>query len=222
MQKTIIITGANRGLGEAFVNQLINDDNCLVISISRSLSEDQKKYTKHNFLFIEADLSENDLNEKICILANHIKSETIYFISNASVIDSIVNIQDITNFSIDKSLSVNIKSVILITQYLLKNYNSKQLTFVNISSGAAIRPISNWSMYCSSKAYMQMFFNVAQTEYPKHKFFTIDPGVMDTGMQKILRESEFPEVEKFKNLQLEGKLKTPNEVAIEILKKIDI
>ena len=45
---------------------------------------------------------------------------------------------------------------------------------------------------------------------------------MDTGMQKKLRASDFPDVENFKALQQEGQLKSPIEVAEDILKTIQI
>ncbi len=105
---------------------------------------------------------------------------------------------------------------------MLKNCHEHKMSFVNISSGAANRAISNWSLYCSSKAFIQMFFNVAESEYKQHRFFNIDPGVMDTNMQKSLRESYFPDVQLFKNLKKEGKLKLPLTVAQEILKMIEI
>jgi benzil reductase ((S)-benzoin forming) len=66
-----------------------------------------------------------------------------------------------------------------------------------------------------------MFFKVAESEYQQHLFFNIDPGVMDTNMQKSLRESDFPDVENFKNLQKDGKLKLPKDVALEIVKTIN-
>ena len=50
----------------------------------------------------------------------------------------------------------------------------------------------------------------------------IDPGVMDTSMQKTLRKStlkDFPEKDYFVELKRDGKLKNPNEVARDILIK---
>jgi benzil reductase ((S)-benzoin forming) len=220
MKKTVIISGANRGLGEAFVHALMKDKDCFVISLSRSLSEDQKKYLKNNFHFVYADLSKQDFSEKITGLKSLIKTEAVYFINNASIIEPIVKIEGLDETAIDKTLAVNVKSTMLVTQYLLKNCSSNFIKFVNISSGAANSAISNWSLYCSSKAFIQMFFKVAESEYSQHRFFNIDPGVMDTNMQKSLRESDFPAVENFKNLQNDNKLKSPKEVAGEILKII--
>ena len=216
------MTGANRGLGEAFVDVLIRDKNYFVISISRRLSEKQKTYSSKQFGFIEIDLAVDSIAGKITDLNDLISNEHIYFINNASVIEPIVKIEDLDETEIDKTISVNIKSTILITKYLLKNFNTNQFSFVNISSGAANKPISNWSLYCSSKAFIQMFFNTAESEYKQHQFFNIDPGVIDTGMQKSLRTSDFPDIEKFKELQKKGQLRFAIDVAEEILKTIQI
>jgi benzil reductase ((S)-benzoin forming) len=132
-----------------------------------------------------------------------------------------VKIENLDEQSVDKIIAVNVKATIKLTQYMLKNYSQNQLTLVNISSGAAGRPIDNWSLYCSSKAFNQMFFDVAESEYQQHRFFNINPGVLDTGMQKDIRESDFPDVIKFKELQKEGRLKSPIDVAKEILETIE-
>lgn len=220
MKKTVVITGTNRGLGKAFVDVLIKDQDCFIISISRSLSEEQKSYSSKQFYFLELDLSKDNIGAKITVLKDLIGDEPIYFINNASIIEPVVKIEDLDLDAIDKTIAVNIKSTMVISNYFLKNFKTNPLTFVNISSGAANRAICNWSLYCSSKAFIEMFFKVAECEYPQHSFFNINPGVMDTGMQKILRDSNFPDVENFKDLHKEGQLKAPTNVASEILKTI--
>ena len=220
MKKTIVITGTSRGLGKAFVDVLMNYEDCFVISLSRQLSEDQKQYSSERFHFIKVDLSDDKLIQKIEVLKDLITNEAVYFINNASIIEPLTKVGNIDDLSIDNTLSVNIKSTMLITKFLLSNFNSNALTFANISSGAAKRAIRNWSLYCSSKAFTEMFFDVAAEEYKAHRFLNINPGVMDTGMQKTLRASDFPDVENFKALQTEGHLKQPIDVANDLIKNI--
>ncbi|MGF1555122.1 SDR family NAD(P)-dependent oxidoreductase [Paucihalobacter sp.] len=222
MKKTVVITGANRGLGKAFVDVLIKDQDCFIVSLSRSLSEEQKSYSSKQFYFLELDLSKNNVESRITVLKDLIGDEPVYFINNANIIEPVVTIEHLDTEAIDKAISVNIKSTMVITNYFLRNFKTNLLTFVNISSGAANRAICNWSLYCSSKAFIEMFFKVAQCEYPPHSFFNINPGVMDTGMQKSLRDSHFPDVENFKDLHKEGQLKAPIDVAAEILKTVQL
>ncbi len=220
MKKVFIITGTNRGLGEAFVDLLLKNEAHLIISIARSLSKGQKTDKPANFYFLEADLADDKFGEKIAVFKDLINNQEVCFINNASIIEPIVKIEDLKEEAITKTLSVNIKSTMLITSYLLRHFKQNKLSFVNISSGAANRPIDNWALYCSSKAYIQMFFNVAQREYEQHRFFNIDPGVMDTGMQKSIRTSDFPGVSDFQNLEREGKLRSTHDVALEIINTI--
>lgn len=217
MKKIFIITGANRGLGQGFVDFLIKDNNNFVISISRSLSEAQKTYIHDNFYFLKADLADNTIYKKIAVLKTLITNEAVYFINNASIIEPIGKIENLEDQAIERTISVNIKSTIQLTKYLLCNFSENKLTLINISSGAANKAISNWSLYCSSKAFIKMFYEVAESEYEQHRFFNIDPGVMDTSMQQRIRNSDFPDVLNFKDLQKEGKLKSPKQVALEIL-----
>jgi len=218
--KTFIITGANRGLGEAFVDVLMKRKDCFVISISRSITEKQQNYSVENFYFLEADLTDNILDKKLNIIKKIVKGNEICFINNASIIEPILKIEDISIDALDQTILVNIKSTILISKYLLLHFNNLKLSFVNITSGAANRAISNWSLYCSSKAFIQMFFRVAESEYKQLRFFNIDPGVMDTKMQRSIRESDFPDVLNFQNLKKDEKLKSPKVVALEIINTI--
>lgn len=219
--KTFIITGANRGLGEAFVDVLINRKDCFVISISRSITEKQQNYSLENFYFLEADLTDNFLEGKLNIIKNIVRGKEVFFINNASVIEPILKIEELNVDALDQTILVNIKATVLITKHLLLHFNNFKLSFVNISSGAANRAISNWSLYCSSKAFIQMFFKVAESEYEQHHFFNIDPGVMDTNMQRSIRASDFPDVLNFQNLKKEEKLKSPKDVALEIINAVE-
>lgn len=220
MKKVFIITGANRGLGKAFVDILVKDKDHTIISISRSMSDEQKGLLKEQFYFLKADLSEKIFGNKIKVLKDLINNEDIYFINNASIIEPIARIDSFHEKEMDNTLTVNIKAPMLISKYILSNFSNNKLSFINISSGAAKRPISNWSLYCSSKAFVEMFFKVAKEENKKHRFFNLDPGVMDTHMQKSIRETDFPDVSGFRNLEKEGKLKSSMDVAMEILNTI--
>ena len=54
------------------------------------------------------------------------------------------------------------------------------------------RPIEGWAAYCAAKAGGEMFFRVLAAERPDLRVVNVNPGRMDTGMQGVLRRSEFP------------------------------
>ena len=62
---------------------------------------------------------------------------------------------------------------------------------VDISSGAAHRPLEGWSAYCSAKAGLVMLTRAVDHEYRDQGVlaYGLSPGVVDTGMQGLIRES---------------------------------
>lgn len=218
--KVFIITGANRGLGEALVSELIKEPSNLIISISRSQTNNQATYEGSRFHFLETNLSEPSIHKKLNVLTQLIDRQAIYFLNNASIIEPITKIENVKDQDIEHTLAVNIVAASSLVKFILKHFKNNSITCINISSGAAHSAIRNWSLYCSSKAFMDMFFKVAQTEYPEYRFHSIDPGVMDTGMQKSIRESDFPDIANFQALKKDGKLKSARTAALEILKSI--
>ena len=59
---------------------------------------------------------------------------------------------------------------------------------VNVSSGAASRPLKNASAYCAAKAALTHFTRVLAAEEPEVTSLTTRPGVVDTDMQTYIRE----------------------------------
>ena len=84
---------------------------------------------------------------------------------------------------------------------------------INISSGAAVKPYEGWSVYCASKAALDMFTKtVAKEQIEKSNgvdCISLYPGVVDTSMQAQIRASNEAN---FKNLQRFIDLKTRNEL----------
>jgi NAD(P)-dependent dehydrogenase (short-subunit alcohol dehydrogenase family) len=64
-------------------------------------------------------------------------------------------------------------------------------TVVNLSSGAAHRPMEGWSAYCSGKAGLAMLTRCLHEEYAPQglRAFGFAPGVVDTDMQGAIRAS---------------------------------
>ena len=88
-------------------------------------------------------------------------------------------------------------------------YQSNQPIIINISSGAALRPIESWGTYCQSKAAIDMLTKIINEEHPNIKAYSIYPGVVDTEMQKKIRDTDVEKfalkdifVEYFKNKEL--------------------
>lgn len=225
MKKIIIITGGNRGLGKALIDFLLKDKNAKIYSISRSLHEDHKKIDIDKLVLLENDLSkpflENIFNENF---KNILVDAKIFYFNNASIILPISNIGNLNTIGIENSIKVNIQYPVNLINLILNLFKNHELTLVNISSGAGVNPISHWSLYGASKAYMNMFFKVLEEENLNNKninVFSMSPGVLDTGMQENIRENKFPEQDYFKSLKDNNNLITAENAAVNIFNKIN-
>ncbi len=224
MKKIIIITGANRGLGKALVDVALTDENAIIFSLSRSLHEDHKGISAIKLVFIKTDLSEPFSNSILEIIENSITLDAkLYFFNNASIILPIANIGAFKEQDIETSIKVNVQFPVNLINSLLNQFPKSKMVLVNISSGAGINPIPYWSLYGASKAYMNLFFKVLEEENQEKNLtlYTINPGVLDTGMQESIRENAFPRQDYFKSLKEENKLIKPEVAALKIFNEIN-
>lgn len=227
MKEIAIITGANRGLGEELSNLFLERKEALVISISRKVTPIQETYLKSNkFIFIQQDLSTslnyNTLNKLFTVINSEAK---ILFFNNAATILPVKEFKHFTDKEINNSLSINISCPVLLIKFILSNFRDNTIDFVNISSGAANKSISHWSLYSSAKAFFNHLFSILKEEHkdnPKLRFHTLEPGLIDTEMQAQIRSTEFPQQVFFAEAKEKGKLLSSKEVAQRILKSIEI
>ena len=124
---------------------------------------------------------------------------------------------NISNDDIVNSITTNFITPALIVKKLS---NKKSLFIINLSTGASKRAIQNWSLYCSTKAGIEMFFNViADDEHKNIEVVNFDPGVMNTNMQQQIRNSKFNDVDVFKSYKSKNILKDTKDVAFEIYER---
>src|SRR4029434_9648836 len=64
-------------------------------------------------------------------------------------------------------------------------------TIINVSSGAAYRPLEGWSAYCAGKAGLAMLTRSIELETKGKgvRVFGFSPGTIDTEMQVKIRAS---------------------------------
>lgn len=212
----IIITGISQGLGEELFS-LLSKKNVKIVALSRRFLDNQYllEKSKNNIQLCMVDLSNITDVEKV--LDDLSLEDDIIFINNASKITPIDSIQNISNDDIVNSITTNFITPALIVKKLS---NKKSLFIINLSTGASKRAIQNWSLYCSTKAGIEMFFNViADDEHKNIEVVNFDPGVMNTNMQQQIRNSKFNDVDVFKSYKSKNILKDAKDVAFEIYER---
>jgi len=224
MMELYIVTGCTSGLGLALHNQLVKEDKniqCVFLGrgIQRIEPSPQHKYVEFDFSCGVAPNLDTQLNSH--------NFSRITLISNAGTIDPIGNTASLDVDLFQRSVSINFIAPALLAVSLssLSLKNNIYLRVVNVSSGAALRPIRGWAAYCSTKASVRMFFDVMALENDNVEVIHIDPGVMDTAMQEGIRKScplDMPDVGSFLNFKRDQKLKSVIDVAKSILDELKV
>ncbi|HEU5138397.1 MAG TPA: SDR family NAD(P)-dependent oxidoreductase [Bacillales bacterium] len=222
-----IVTGASRGLGAAVAERFL-DQGIGLYTVARKENEHLKnraEQEKLQYAHFKCDLSSPDQQlevlDKITESLGQLKDiKNVYVVNNAGVVEPVEAIGKIEPGDLQRLLNLNVLAPMVITNRLVQDYPSLPMFFVNVTSGAANRPVHGWSAYGSSKAALNLYTQTAAEEndtgHAPHTFIAFNPGVMDTEMQGVLRSSEkesFRDVERFRGLKEKGQLRDPDTVA---------
>ena len=210
-----IITGASKGIGLA-LTKVLAERGHEVFGIARSVPENWpgKKFFPFDLLDSAGipDLVKN--------IFGHISAEcsTVALINNAGTVVPIGFAGNNEAADISKSVSLNLTAPMVLSGAFIKEAAELpvQKRIVNISSGAGRKAYAGWSAYCAGKAGLDHFSLCVEQEYKDVKVISIAPGIIDTDMQGIIRqssESDFPLIENFKEYKKQGLLSTPEDTA---------
>ena len=214
--KTVVITGASRGLGAGMAHWFLNEGYQLGLC-SRQLPElgdsslvhcasvdIQSPAAIHNFVHdVEGKFGGIDL-----------------WINNAGVLGPIGPLRDCSPDELRTHMETNVLGVLYGAQAFLQHLHrhARFGVLLNISSGAGRSGYAGWTAYCAAKAAVDRFTEALALEEDPSRLRThsVAPGVIDTQMQTEIRQcsaSRFPMVEKFKNLKKNEQFNSPAFVA---------
>ena len=207
----LIVTGASKGFGRAlcveFAKSILSSINCVLVCRSQddmeaTVSEMQSVREEGQDLSYEIIVGDLEDADSIANLATQLFRRSydytkIIYVNNAGSLGPLGRIDsgfDIGLFS--RSIQLNITSPCILLSRLLLELRSSPITarsivIVNVSSLWAIEATSTLGAYCSSKAALEMFFEVAAAEHAHNsriKFLNYAPGPLDTAMQLQIRE----------------------------------
>ena len=219
MSNIVIITGGSKGIGFALANKYA-EEKYIVFTLSRSITENK------NLKEIAIDLSDiKSVTNSFTKLLEEIKElnpASITLINNAGRLGKIGNLETIPSDDIHQSILLNTTIPLVLSGLFIDKLSEtdckKQI--ISISSGAATKPYNGWSVYCSSKAAVDMMTATIAQEQSELKndvkAYGIRPGVVDTNMQIQIRNtsvSDFKNVQRFIDLKENKELYTPEFVA---------
>ena len=217
MKKTIIVTGASRGIGAAIVKILAKEDYNIVLNYNKSeeiAKKMQEEFTKQgkNVEIFKADVSKReDVKKLIEFTINKFKKIDV-LINNAGISQTRL-FTDITDEDWNNMLNVNLNSVFYMTQEVLPYMiHEKEGCIINISSIWGITGAACETHYSVAKAGVDaMTKSLAKELGPSNiRVNSIAPGIIDTDMNKYLSDEELANIEEEIPL---GKIGSPETIA---------
>lgn len=190
--KTIIITGASRGLGAAAarilggegVNVVLNARSADDLEVVANEIDPQGK----RVLVVPGDASrEADCRDLVRQTVEHF-GRLDGLINNAGVLHPIAPVAKADPQLWQTNIAVNLLGPFYLTHYALPHLREARGRVINVSSGSAVSVTEGWSAYCAAKAGLNHFTRVLAAEEPQVVALAFRPGVVDTEMQRTIRE----------------------------------
>lgn len=221
-----IVTGTTRGLGAALADRIAEDAGNELIALGRAPDAPIPGGSR-----LQVDLEDTAaLEAAFDRIEQRIRGkryERAVLINNAGMVTPVGPLENADPRELERNLVVNLVAPLLLMRRFLRATEGHALLrrIINVSSGAARRPIAGWAAYCAAKAGLEMASRVvaldAQARHKPVEIASLAPGVIDTGMQATVRgapREDFPDLDRFLALQAEGKLRSAGDVAREILR----
>ena len=194
--KIIIVTGASRGIGAAAALAL-SREGATVICAAR----DGK---------LAGDVAQSIIaaggaaTARACDVSDYAACEGLIgetvgrfgrldvLVNNAGVIEPIASVAEGDPAAWARNIQINLTGAYYPIRAALPGMIAGGGgTIINLSSGAAIRPLEGWSAYCTGKAGVHMLTRAVALENADKgiRIFGFQPGTTDTDMQVVIRAS---------------------------------
>jgi len=214
-KKTVLITGASRGIGKAILESFNKD--YFIVGTGTSESSVQSILENINSMKIEGDSFKLDLNDR-----DSIKELTSLLDSKEIHPDILINNAGITRDNImlrmqedewDNVIDVHLNGqYLLIKSFLKKMVKNKWGRIINISSTSAALGNKGQANYAAAKAGIEAMSRSLARELGSRNINVncVAPGFIETDMTKEISEGN----EDFLTSQIPlGRLGKPNEIA---------
>ena len=198
MKKTVIVTGASRGIGRA-ISLGLAADGFTVIAAARAESQkaegyiEQLKKISPESIYVSADISSSEDRIRLVDTVFERFGKLDVLVNNAGVAPTERrDILEMTEESMQRLLDINLKGTFFLTQYAANRMIAASCgnMIINVTSMSAYTASINRGEYCISKAGLSMateLFAVRLAEYGIH-VYEIRPGIIRTDMTAAVSE----------------------------------
>ncbi|MHA6326169.1 SDR family oxidoreductase [Roseivivax sp. CAU 1753] len=191
--KTVLITGASRGIGEAAARRFAKAG-AQVALLARTADRIAEIAGEIGdaAIAIPCDISRFWELEEAVAKTVRTFGQLDVMVNNAGVIEPIAHLADVDPAAWGSVIDVNLKGVFHGMRAALPVMQGQgRGTILTIGSGAAHNPVEAWSAYCASKAGALMLTRMADKENRDAgiRALSLSPGTVATEMQREIKAS---------------------------------
>lgn len=191
--KTMIITGAGRGIGRAIAHRFAAMG-CHLVLVARS--KDQLEHTRKTatgtgkVLHISADIANSAQLEQITSLARKEFGELDYLVNNAGFV-ALGTMSQLGTEELKSLIRINIEGFVLLTKAVWNDLAARRGAILNISSMSGFDPFPGLGAYGATKSFINFYTKVLADEGAPLgiRAYAIAPGAVETDMLR----GAFPE-----------------------------
>jgi 3-oxoacyl-[acyl-carrier protein] reductase len=194
--KVALVTGASRGLGEGAARalaaagasvMLVARDGALVGQVAAQIRAAGGRAEAQ-----ACDVSDYAAVERLVRDTSGRLGALDILVNNAGVIEPIAEVATSDPATWAQNITINLIGAYNVLRAVLPGMLERGGgTLVNVSSGAAYRPLEGWSAYCAGKAGLAMLTRsiALETAGKGIRVYGFSPGTIDTEMQVKIRAS---------------------------------
>lgn len=200
--KTVLITGASRGIGAATARHFATlNANVVVTARSTDMLKDLANEIGPKVKAISCDVSDlKQVKDAVSVSLDTFGSVDI-LINNAGVLGPVRKLADFNGQDWGEVIDTNVKGVYHMMASVLPSMVAQgRGIIVNVSSGAAYGVLEGWSHYCASKAAVLQLTRSGHEEYRAQGItcLGLSPGTVATDMQVAIKASGINPVSRLK------------------------
>ena len=183
----VLILGVSKGIGLATALELLSTD-AIIYGVSRTKPLNEQLLSSPRFFFSSFDLRDSKGARNIVkdVLERWNRINCIIY--NAGTLEPLSRLEHLKSDEFLSSFHLNTWTMMEIIQEALPMLRKEKAKVIAVSSGAAVKARQGWGSYCIAKASMNMMMQAWAVEEPDVVFIAFRPGVVDTDMQKLIRE----------------------------------